>query len=343
MGTKSLSSIIKKALPAVVSITVTKSDDEEKTKNALGRLIPISGPNGILTSKKKFGYVKTGSGSGFIVDSSGIIASNRHVVSSFSSRYTVIMNDNRKFDAKVLAKDPVSDVALLKIQAKEVLPFLKLGDSSKIELGDTAVAIGNALGVFRNTVSAGIISGLSRSITAQIDSSSSQEIHGLIQTDAAINPGNSGGPLLDSKGEVVGINVAVISEAENIGFALPIDAVKKDLNDLKKYGRIRRPFLGIHYLIIDENVKEKFDLPISFGALVKSEKPYSESVILKSPADKAGIKEDDIILEVNSEKISSDKTINDILFNCEIGQNIKIKFIRKGKTFEKNILLNERK
>ncbi len=342
-----LKTTIKKVLPAVVNIIVVKDYKALKKDGLIKFPVPL-GKNKDLpmrnTDIDQNGMIKIGSGSGFIVDSSGIIISNRHVVSDPYSKYTVITNENKKLQASVLARDPMSDIAILKIEDHNEFPFLRLGDSSVLELGESVIAIGNALGIFQNTVSSGIISGLSRSITAQIDTKSPlQEIHGLIQTDAAINPGNSGGPLVNLKGEVIGINIAVIAGAANIGFALPINAIKRDLDDIKKFGRIRTPLLGVHYLMIDENIKEEYKLPIDRGAFITSERPFSPSVIEKSPASRAGLKNGDIILEINGERLSTEKTINDVLEICEVGENLKIKGLRGKNNFELEITLTERK
>ncbi|HAS94798.1 TPA: hypothetical protein DCS99_00005, partial [Candidatus Wolfebacteria bacterium] len=240
--------------------------------------------------------------------------------------------------------DPLSDIAILKITGENAFPFLSLGDSSHCELGDPVIAVGNALGMFQNTVSSGIISGLSRAITAQIDASSPiQEIHGLIQTDAAINPGNSGGPLVGINGKVIGINVAIIQGAQNIGFALPINTLKKDLIDLRQFGRIRQPFLGVHYVTINETLQQKLKLPTDYGALVVSPKPYSESVITKSPAALAGIKDHDIILECNEKRISGEKTLGDMLESHTIGDIIRLKVLRKNRMFIVSPKLAEKK
>ena len=343
-----LTSVIKKVLPATVTIVIYKDIKElQKQAQSLTNKINLSKNKKLEALKSqadKDGRVRIGSGSGFIASPEGIVISNRHIINDKESIYTVITNDGKKYDAKIIARDPISDIAMLKIQDHNKLPSIKLGDSSKLELGEEVIAIGNAMGLFQNTVSSGIISGLSRSITAQIDSRSPiEEIHGLIQTDAAINPGNSGGPLVNMKGEAIGINIAIISSAENIGFTLPINTVKRDLEDLKKYGRIRRPFLGVHYVIIDEHIKNKFNLPIDLGAYVISEKPNGEIIIADSPAAKAGIKEKDILIEFNGQKITPEKTIGDILENCSVGDCKKIKILRNGKEFETEITLGERR
>src|SRR3989339_14085 len=248
--TDSFVSVVRKALPATVTIVVSKKFGEiEKEATEQYPDIPLwlkRRELGFLKQQTdKRGMLKVGNGSGFIIDPSGIVVSNRHIVSDVKNAYTVITNDGQKYQAKILARDPLSDIAILKIDNGATFPFLSLGDSAHLELGEPVITVGNALGMFQNTVSKGIISGLSRAITAQIDARSPiQEIHGLIQTDAAINPGNSGGPLINSAGKVIGINVAIIQGAQNIGFALPINTLKRDLIDLQHYGRIRQPFLG---------------------------------------------------------------------------------------------------
>ncbi|MEE8131528.1 MAG: trypsin-like peptidase domain-containing protein [Candidatus Paceibacterota bacterium] len=339
---------IKKVMPSVVSILISKHFQEiEKKVPIEGFRLPFKLPK-LKIPKEQIdgqGMVNVGGGSGFFVDKKGIIITNKHIIIDPKAEYTIITNDNKKFKAKILARDPINDVAILKIaDSQRNFPTVKLGDSSKLELGESVIAIGNALGLFKNTVSVGIISGLSRSIAAQLDSKSPiQEMRGLIQTDAAINPGNSGGPLVNIKCEVIGINAATVFGAENIGFALPINEVKRDLDELKKYGRIRRPFLGIRYIIINANIKDKLKLSVDYGALLISENPHDQAVISKSPASQAGIKEGDIILECNSKKIDQNKTIQDFLETLEVGDILKLKILRGKKEFEVKVKLAERK
>lgn len=341
-------SVIKKALPATVTIIVSKKmGDIEKEAAEQFPDIPTwlkRRELGFLRQQTdKNGMLKIGSGSGFIVDPSGIVISNRHIVSEPKNAYAVMTTDGKKYIAKILARDPLSDIAILKIEHDGALPFLSLGDSTHVELGDPVITVGNALGMFQNTVSKGIISGLSRAITAQIDPYSPvQEIHGLIQTDAAINPGNSGGPLINKAGKVIGINVAIIQGAQNIGFALPINALKKDLADLKQYGRIRQPFLGVHYITVTEMLQRKFKLPVDHGALVVSPSPYMKSVIDKSPAAIAGIKEHDLIMECNDEQISVERPLSELLEQYDIGTTIRLKVLRKNRTLSISPKLTEK-
>ena len=331
---------IRKVMPAVVSIVVSKNLQE--LEKELAKELPRFGPEFHIPEENidSRGMVKIGGGSGFIVDKEGVVITNRHVVSDPEAEYTVIADNNEKFKAEILGRDSVNDVAVLKIKPSAGgLATVALGDSANIELGQTVIAIGNALGLFKNTVSSGIISGLSRSISAQADPHSVQELRGLVQTDAAINPGNSGGPLVNIFGQAIGINVAVVFGAENIGFAIPINAAKRALNDLKKYGRLRWPFLGIRYLTIDSNLKEKLKLPVDYGALIISEK---HGIVPNSPADLAGLQEKDILLKVNGEKITADKSMPDFLQNLSVGETIKLQILRSGEKMEVKMTLAEK-
>jgi len=338
--------IIKQTMPAVVSIAISKSlDSLEKELPRELWPFPFFEPPDIKIPEELIdprGMVRVGAGSGFIVDEKGVIVTNKHVIFDPTAEYTIVTDDEKKYKAEVLARDPIDDVAILKISAKN-LPTIPLSDSSKLELGESVLAIGNALGLFKNTVSSGIISGLSRSIQAAVGPRLPvQEMRGLIQTDAAINPGNSGGPLVNMDGKVIGINAAIVFGAQNLGFAIPINAAKRDLEDLKQYGHIRRPLLGLRYVTIDENLKEKMKLSVSYGALIMGG-PHSPAIIPKSPADKSGLKEKDIILECNGEKITTAKTIQDFLEVMSVGDVLKLKVLRGIKEFEVKVTLAERK
>ena len=319
--------IVKKVLPAVVSITASKKLPDAENLTTL--------------SQKK---INLGGGSGFIISKDGTLLTNRHVVADPKAEYMVVVNEEKKYPAKVLARDPINDVAILKIEDKN-LPVIELGDSSGLELGRTVIAIGNVLGTFQNTVSVGVISGLSREITAgDVITKQTAKLRGLIQTDAAINPGNSGGPLINMQAKVIGINAAMVFMAENIGFALPINNAKKDLEDLKKYGRIYQPFLGLRYVLLNKELQDKFKLPFDYGALVVSEPtPEGKAVVLQSAADRAGIKEGDIILEAENEKITEKNPIEDILQRCKVSQTVALKALRNGKKIEFKVTLTERK
>ncbi len=349
MDDKRVIAVIKKVMPAVVSIAIAKhlEDLEKELPRELYPFIP-SGPGGEKLRipdgmVDKRGMVQVGGGSGFIVDAAGLILTNKHVVSDKDAEYTVILNDGRRFPSEILSRDPVNDVAILKIAANG-LPALKLGDASRLQLGQSLIAIGNALGIFKNTVSLGIVSGLSRSIAAQAEPDAPpQEMRGLIQTDAAINPGNSGGPLVDAKGLVVGVNAAIVSGAQSIGFAIPVNAAKRDLDDIKKYGRIRRPLLGLRYMMIDDEMKERMNLPVNYGALVVRESEHDEAVIPDSPAAKAGLREKDIVLTLNAAKLDRDHPIQDVLEDLNVGDQVDLVVLRGGHEMTVKATLTERK
>jgi len=343
---------IKKVMPTVVSIVITKhlEDLEKEIPPDLYPFLP-GGPGGKKLNIPEYlidkrGMVQVGGGSGFLVKDNGLILTNKHVIIDPKAEYTVITNNGDKFPAEIISRDPVNDVAIIKIKANKPLPKVTLGDAAKLDLGQSVIAIGNALGIFKNTVSLGIVSGLSRSITAQADPKSPpQELRGLIQTDAAINHGNSGGPLMNMQGVAVGINAAIVFGAQNIGFAIPINAAKRDLADLEKYGRIRRPLLGIRYLTINENIKDKLRLPVDHGAVIVSEGPHEHGhgIIPKGPADSAGLKNKDIILSINGELITVEHSISDCLENKAVGEVVHLDILRGKKKIKAKVILAERK
>jgi len=319
--------IAKKVCPAVITIVISK--DLPKVDGYY--FFPFGGQQYVVPKfDKQKEKTKIGGGSGFIVSSDGYILTSSHVVADPEAEYTIILDPKKRLPAKVLSRDPISDIAILKIGAKD-LPYLELGDSEKVELGEEVVAIGNALGEFHDTVSAGIISGMSRAITAfsGINTQTSQ-LRGLIQTDAAINPGNSGGPLVNMDGQVVGINTAMVMGAQNIGFAIPINYAKKDLEEIKEHGKIKRPFLGVRYILINKDLAQMQKLPIDHGALIIRETLGEEAVVAGSAADRGGLKEYDIILEINGEKIDEKNPLANLLQKYKINEEIPFK-VRRGK------------
>jgi len=292
------------------------------------------------------GNVSVSGGSGFIVDPAGILLTNKHVIQDKEASYKAVIGQD-KYDIEVVGQDPLSDIAILRIAGASVsknLPHIKLGTSKNIKLGTAVVAIGNALGEFQNSVSTGIVSGLSRFLSAITDIEGHQQrLRGLIQTDAAINPGNSGGPLINLEGEAIGINAAVVFGAQNIGFAIPIDQAKKDLEEIKKHGHIRSPFLGVRYVLLNKAVAKHFRMPIDHGALVVREGlPNDHAVLPGSAAYEAGVREYDIILAANDKTITEKETLEDIISGCNVGESIKLKILRKGKEVECSIRLEDR-
>ncbi len=281
-----------------------------------------------------------GGGSGFIISADGLILTNKHVVYDTEAEYTVLLSNGKKYDAKVLARDPAQDLAVIKINAVSLIAA-KLGDSDNIKLGQTAIAIGNSLGEFSNTVSVGVISGLSRTVTASGQGFGSETIQGVIQTDAAINQGNSGGPLLNLKGEVIGINTAIAQGAQNIGFAIPINQAKRDIESVKKTGSIKVPYLGVRYIMLNAEVAEKQKIIETEGALIRGTED-GPAVIKDSPADKAGLLAEDILLEINSQKITKDNLLGNIIQKYNIGDTLNLKIKRADKILNLKATLAER-
>jgi len=333
--------VAKKVCPAVITIVISK--DLPKIEGFY--FFPFGEHQFIIPQieKGKKEKTKIGGGSGFIVSSDGYIITCNHVVGDPEADYTVILDLKHKYPAKILEKDSLIDIAILKIEERN-LPYLELGDSNQIELGETVVAIGNPLGEFEDTLSAGIVSGLSRKITAYGGLPfKATSLRGLIQTDAAINLGNSGGPLVSMEGKAIGINTAMVMGAQNIGFAIPINYARRTLEEVIKYGKIQRPFLGIRYFILNKEISQANKLPVDYGALIVRESLGEKAIVKNSAADKASLKEYDIILELNGEKISEENPLADILQRYKIGDEVSLKILREGKEMNVKIELEEKK
>ncbi len=343
---------VKSASTSVVSIVISKNVTiyEQEFVNPFGEsspfgtfLLPQNVPKGTKLEE-------VGAGSGFIVSEDGLVLTNKHVVKDKAAKYTVIVNDGKKYEAKVLALDPVQDLAIIKISDPSTgsgqaakFPSIKLGNSDGIQIGQGAIAIGNALGQFSNTVSVGVISGLGRTVNASDQTGSfSETLEGTIQTDAAINQGNSGGPLLNLRGEVIGVNVATATGAQSIGFAIPINLAARDINQIIKTNKITYPFLGVRYLLVDESVKEKYKLSVDYGALVMKGDNGEVAVTKDSAAAKAGIKEKDVVLEINGEKITIKTSLAKLIQKYNPGDTVTLKVLREGKEMTVEAVLTER-
>ncbi|MCX7779006.1 MAG: trypsin-like peptidase domain-containing protein [Patescibacteria group bacterium] len=339
--------VVKKAAPAVVSIVITQevsryitewSPFEEFFKDWPFFEFRIPQPKQTPQKEKQ----QVGRGTGFIISSDGLILTNKHVVDDQEADYSVITNEGKTLPAKVLATDPFNDIAVMKVEAKN-LPTLPLGDSDRLEIGQSVIAIGFALGEFRNTVTKGVISGIGRNITAG-GAGRTEQLENVIQTDAAINPGNSGGPLLNLKGEVIGINTAMSLEGQLIGFAIPINEAKYVVESVKKFGRVVRPFLGIRYLLINETIAKTNKLPVDYGALiVRGETATDFAVTPGSAADKAGLMENDIILELNGQKITPDNPLAKMIQKFKPGDEVTLKVLSRGKEKIIKVVLGEYK
>ncbi len=326
---------VNKVRAATVNIVISK--DVSQLYNQTGPFTLFYGGVPYQASEPSGPQIQeVGGGSGFIISPDGLIVTNKHVIADTSAQYTAVLSDGRKFSAKIVASDPFIDVAFLKITAQN-LPIVTLGDSDKISVGQTVIAIGYSLGEYQNTVTKGIVSGIKRRITAE-----GETLDETIQTDAAINPGNSGGPLVNLKAEVIGINTAINQQGQSVGFAIPINSVKQTIASVKQYGKIVRPWLGVRYVLLNDQIQKEGNLPVNYGAiLVKGQSPTEMAVIPGSPADKAGLKENDIVLSVNGEKIAEDNSLSKLMGKYQVGTVINMKVLRQGKETMISVTLEE--
>lgn len=315
---------VKKVTPSVVAITATKN---------------------VFSIFSGATQEKSG-GTGFVLTSDGYIVTNKHVVSDEKAKYTVITSDGKNYEAKITATDPFNDLAVIKIDAKG-LSVIEIGDGSGVEAGQSVIAIGNALGLSDAslTVTRGVISAKGRAITAGDSAGLSAEtLENLFQTDAAINPGNSGGPLINLKGQVIGVNVAK-ADAENIGFAINVDVLKpidKFIENLKEKGKIVRPMMGIRYVMLSPAVAALNDLDTKEGAwLVEDEATGDSAVVKDGPADKAGLENGDIIIEFDGNKVKQGSSLSTLIQKKQPGDEVEVKVMRDGKEKSFKVVLGE--
>lgn len=315
--------VVKENSPSVVSIVLYKD---------ITFLLP--------TSEEKQQRSQVSAGTGFIVSEDGMILTNKHVISDEEAEYVVIMNNGDEYNAKVLAKDPVQDLAILKIEGEEKFRALKLGTVNDIQIGQTVITIGNVLGRYQNTVSVGVVSGLGRTVIASGANLEIEKLEDIIQTDAAINKGNSGGPLINLSGEVIGINTAFSVEGQGIGFAISADKALKDIEQVKSIGRISYPYIGIKYFSLNKEIAKENDIEVDNGAWIFSNGDGT-AVASDSPAEKSGIKEGDIILEVNGEEITEENSLAKIIFKYNPFQSVNLKILRDKEIIYLNLILDE--
>lgn len=282
-------------------------------------------------------------GTGIVVSSDGYVLTNKHVING-ANNINVILDNGTTYDkVSVVTTDPINDIAFLKIKDANDLTAATLGNSKTISVGQQVIAIGNALGQFQNTVTSGIISGIGRSVTASDRSSSSAEaLTDMIQTDASINAGNSGGPLVNAAGEVIGINTAVSADGENIGFAIPISSIKGMLNSILETGSAERAYLGVHYVNVTPDIAKEYELPITAGAYIHTDDKYS-SVVKDGPADKAGVKDKDIITAVNGTKVGAAGSVSSLIGEYKPGDTVQLTILRDGKQMTLNVTLGSYK
>lgn len=331
---------VKSVAESVVSITVTKDVAPFFTGSALPFDLYFGFSEDPETGEPSRRQ-QVGGGTGFVISEDGLILTNRHVVNDADASYEVILSDGTSYEATVLARDRILDIAVLKVEA-EGLPVAELGDSSKLEIGETVIAIGDALSEYRNTVTKGVVSGIGRRVVAGNGLGFSEVIEEAIQTDAAINPGNSGGPLIDINGRVVGVNTAVNRSGQSIGFAIPIDAARLVIDSVREHGRIVRPWLGVRYVLLDRDYAEANGIDIDYGALVsRGPGPGQEAVVEGSPAEAAGIVENDILLEINGEKITIEHPLSGIIARHQAGETVMVTVQRGSEKLVLQAVLGE--
>ncbi len=329
--------VVKKVSPAVVTIIVSKEISARQFQQSQGFFfdpMPVIPKAGEKTEKHR-----VAGGSGFVVSADGMIMTNRHVVEDPDAEYTVVFLDGKELPAKVLALDPLNDIAFIKVDARD-LPTAELGDSTGIQIGQDVVAIGFALGEYQNSVTKGIISGINRKVIAG-DGMQNGIIEGALQTDAAINEGNSGGPLINLAGQVIGINTAVSLQGQLIGFAIPVNTAHLALNSLQKNGRIVRPWLGVRYIPVSSEFAKLNELPRENGAFILPSQRGDSGVVKGSPAEKAGLKEKDIIFEIDGIAINESKSLASVIAGKNVGDVLVLKIQRGKEIIEKKVTLEE--
>ncbi len=281
----------------------------------------------VTSSVNLLNYSYDSAGTGVILSSDGYILTNKHVVSK-ATQLTVITSDGESYDdVKIVFEDPFNDLAFLKVSNPKAFQPIEIGDSKTVKVGQEVIAIGNSLGQYQNTVTRGIISGTSRSISAYSDNQTLETLTDMLQTDAAINPGNSGGPLVNAGGQLIAINTAIAEDADGMGFAIPISAAKGVIKQLAQGGdKIQRVMLGVRYMSINPAIAKEKDLSEKTGALITG------SIIKGSSADKAGLQEGDIILKINEWTVGKDGSLNTLLSEYMVGEEVKMQVKRGDKT-----------
>lgn len=329
--------LVEKSNESVVSISISK---QIPLRRQLSPFDYFFGRPQQDTSNESSDEQTIGGGSGFVVSSDGLIITNKHVVSDPEATYTILFNDGSEAKAEIKALHPTQDLAIVKVDKQNLKP-VEFANSDELKVGQTAVAIGNALGEFDNTVSRGVISGLSRSLIASDGQGNSEQLSQVIQTDAAINQGNSGGPLLDINANVIGVNVATAEGAQSIGFAIPSNVVTRMIDDYKQFGKVRVPYIGVRYSMIVPGSSQAKEYGVEQGALVMGD-TESPAIVPNSPAAKSGMRAGDVITKIENTSLTAKAPLADIISRYKIGDTIKLTIWRDGKEETLSITLEER-
>jgi len=311
------------------------SKEEEDVAAVADKVAPSVVSILTTTQARSFSYYageQQGAGTGIIISKDGYILTNNHVIDG-ANDVTVVSADGTTYDnVKIIGRDPLNDVAFLKIGNVSDLPAAQLGDSKSVRIGQKVVAIGNALGQYQNTVTSGIISGTGRSVEASLDGTDTgdtESLTDLIQTDAAINSGNSGGPLVNLAGQVIGINTAIASDANSVGFVIPISSTKGVIASVMETGKVSRAYLGVRYLSVTPDVAKTYDLSVKQGAYIFTDR--GAAVVTGGPADKAGIKDKDIITKVNGIDIGAKGSVATLIGEYKPGDTVELTVLRDSK------------
>ena len=312
--------VVEKVTPSVVTIGVKKTQKIINSQSLFLNPFDFFGKetNQLKVEEKE---IEQDIGSGFIITQDGLVVTNKHVVSDLEAEYRIITSNDEELKVEKIYRDPVNDMAILKVTPPvSGLRPVSLGDSSNLKVGQVVIAIGTALGEFRSTVTTGVISGLGRGINAGGPFGGlSERLDNVIQTDAAINLGNSGGPLLNSLGQVIGVNVAMSQAGENIGFAIPINIVKESIDNFNTTGKFSRPYLGVRYQMLSKKIAILNSVP---------EGAYVVEVIENSPAEKAGIKDSDIILKIGKERLTEENGLAEVVGKLKIDDEVELEIYR---------------
>lgn len=328
-------------LPVTIDESSAVIDAAAKTGPAVVRIFV----SGSVTDPGGGTIPEEGVGSGIIFDAGGWILTNRHVVTgsdgNTADSLTVELKDGRQFEGTVYGIDTLTDLAIVRVKAKD-LTAAAIGSSADLEVGQLAIAIGSPLGTYSNSVTSGIISATGRTVTVQ----SGDRLSNLIQTDAAINPGNSGGPLLDAVGNVIGINTAVATDSNGIGFAIPIDIARPIMQQALAGQKLSRPYIGVRYVAVDRQVQDEENLSVDHGALVSPSRNAAgdslAAVIPDGPADKAGVREGDVIVAIGGQKVDTEHPLDLVLASFAPGQTVDLEIVRGSQALTFQLTLGTR-
>lgn len=328
---QAIEAAVKKISPSVVSIVASGTSTEVRSSADDGWF---------FGNDNQQSYETQSAGTGVIISRDGYIITNKHILSDNVTSVSVVLTDGTEYEnVSVVGRDPLNDIAFLKIPNVNNLTPAELGDSTSLAVGTKVIAIGNALGEYQNSVTSGIVSATGRTITASIDDDTTETLTNLFQTDAAINAGNSGGPLVTLDGKVVGINTAIVEDAQGIGFSIPISEASGVITSVLQDGKVERAYLGVNHITLNKSIAKKYNLPVSEGAYVHNDR--GSAIISGSPADEAGIKDGDIITKIDDQELNSSALLTSIISTKQPNDEVTITILRNEKLIILTVKLAE--